>query len=152
VVSAVGCVDVWALVASSGAVEGPADAAVNDHINRELAVAIDLPYRATAKLWKEWDWRPVPEDQPWEPSWVNVARRLSGTMRRNPALRVMVASGYYDFATPFFDAELTLRRHAFLEDRINFTYYEAGYLMYVHEPSLESFMTDVRGFIGVSSP
>jgi carboxypeptidase C (cathepsin A) len=127
-------------------------AAVNDHITRELGVVVDRPYLATAKLWKEWDWRPVSEDQPWEPSYVNVARRLSGAMRRNPALRVMVASGYYDFATPFFDAELTLRRHAFLEDRIEFTYYEAGHLMYVHGPSLERFMTDVRRFIEASLP
>jgi carboxypeptidase C (cathepsin A) len=50
------------------------------------------------------------------------------------------------------DAELTLRRHAFLQDRIEFTYYEAGHLMYVHGPSLERFMTDVRRFIEASLP
>jgi len=57
-----------------------------------------------------------------------------------------VASGYYDMATPFYDAEYTFGRHAILKDRFEFTYYEAGYMMYVHEPSLEKFMADVRRF------
>lgn len=57
-----------------------------------------------------------------------------------------MASGYYDMATPFYDAEYTFGRHAILKDRFEFTYYEAGYMMYVHEPSLEKFMADVRRF------
>jgi len=59
-------------------------------------------------------------------------------MRHNPHLRVYVACGYYDGATPFFGAE-----HAFahldipdeLRSNISFEYYEAGHMMYVHEPS-----------------
>jgi carboxypeptidase C (cathepsin A) len=76
-----------------------------------------------------------------------VARRLSDALRRNADLKVMVASGYYDFATPFYDAEFTFGRHAILADRIEFTYYEAGHMMYVHGPSLEQFTSDVRRFI-----
>jgi len=89
----------------------------------------------------------VPDSKRWEPSYVNVARQLASAMRRNPALIVLVASGYYDFATPFFDAEITFRRHAIPSDRVEFTYYEAGHMMYVHEPSLELFMADIRRFI-----
>ena len=61
--------------------------------------------------------------------------------------KVLVASGYYDFATPFYDAEYTFGRHGILEDRVEYTFYEAGHMMYVHEPSLEQFMADVRRFI-----
>jgi len=68
-------------------------------------------------------------------------------MRRNDGLRVMIASGYYDFATPFFDAEYTFARHGFLPDRLAFYYYEAGHMMYLHRPSLDRLMADVRGFI-----
>ena len=60
-------------------------------------------------------------------------------------------SGYYDFATPFYDAEYTFGRHGILKDRVEYTYYEAGHMMYVHEPSLEQFMADVRRFIVAST-
>jgi carboxypeptidase C (cathepsin A) len=63
---------------------------------------------------------------------------LSEAMRHNPHLRVHVACGYHDGATPFAAAE-----HAFahikipdeVRANISFDYYEAGHMMYVHEPS-----------------
>jgi carboxypeptidase C (cathepsin A) len=78
---------------------------------------------------------------------VNTARDLSRALRRNRGLRVLVASGYYDFATPFFDAEYTLARHDILKDRLTMTYYEAGHMMYLHRPSLDKLMADVRSFM-----
>ena len=59
-------------------------------------------------------------------------------MRTNPHMRVHVACGYYDGATPYFAAEHTfahLEIPAELLDNIEFAYYEAGHMMYVHEPS-----------------
>ncbi|HSG46606.1 MAG TPA: hypothetical protein VLA43_02210, partial [Longimicrobiales bacterium] len=82
-----------------------------------------------------------------EPVWVNTARDLAWALSFNPALRVLVASGYYDYATPFFDAEFTFGRHGIAMDRVTMTYYEAGHMMYVHEPSLEAVARDIRGFI-----
>ena len=81
---------------------------------------------------------------------MNVARRLATAMRRNPQLRVLVANGYYDFATPFFDAEVTFHRHGIPRDRVDFTYYEAGHMMYLHHPSNEKFLNDVRRFLSTS--
>ena len=78
---------------------------------------------------------------------MNVARTLGRVMRRNPELRVLVASGYYDFATPFFDAELTFARHGIVAERVEMTYYEAGHMMYLHDPSREAFLRDVRAFL-----
>ena len=60
---------------------------------------------------------------------------------------MLVASGYYDFATPFFDAEYTLNRHDIPADRIDYTYYPAGHMMYVNEPSRLQLLEDVRTFI-----
>ena len=116
---------------------------------RELKVEMDREYKFSAgrELGKSWNWRTAPEDDFWEPAYVNVARDLSRAMRRNHGLRVMIASGYYDFATPFFDAEYTFARHGFLADRITFHYYEAGHMMYLHRPSLDRLMADVRSFM-----
>jgi carboxypeptidase C (cathepsin A) len=124
-------------------------AVLNHYLRDELEVVMDRPYKPSGEVYRNWNWRPDPENRGrfWEPSYVNVARRLSDALRSNDDLRVLVASGYYDMATPFYDAEFTFGRHAILRDRIEFTYYEAGHMMYVHGPSLERFMADVRRFI-----
>jgi carboxypeptidase C (cathepsin A) len=115
----------------------------------ELGVEMPRQYRISGseELGRQWSWRTAPEDAHWEPSYVNVARTLGRAMRRNPELRVIVMSGYYDFATPFFDAELTFARHGFVPERVEMTYYEAGHMMYVHDPSREAFLRDVRRFL-----
>lgn len=68
-------------------------------------------------------------------------------MRHNQDLRVLVASGYYDLATPFFGAENALSEDGVAHDRIAYTYYEVGHLIFVHEPSRVRFVNDVRQFI-----
>jgi len=130
--------------AASDAIGGAFTASINHYMREELEVVMDRPYAGRVGTW---NWRPVAEGQSWEPSYVNVSRRLSRALRRNSALKVLVASGYYDMATPFYDAEYTFGRHGILKDRIEFTYYEAGHMMYVHGPSLAQFMADVRRFV-----
>ncbi len=65
-------------------------------------------------------------------------------------MRVLVANGYYDFATPHFASDYTFD-HLGIEPglRANFTvgYYEAGHMMYVHKPSLERLAKDLREFV-----
>ena len=60
---------------------------------------------------------------------------------------VFNAQGYYDFATPFFGAEQSLTRPGFPKDRVEFHYYDAGHMMYVHQKDLTKLSSDVRGFI-----
>ncbi len=127
-------------------------AVLNQYLHDELEVVMDRPYKPSGEIYKEWKWRPVTDSRFWEPSYVNVARRLSNALRSNGDLRVLVASGYYDMATPFYDAEFTFGRHAILPDRVEYTYYEAGHMMYVHGPSLERFMADVRRFVEEAYP
>jgi carboxypeptidase C (cathepsin A) len=130
-------------------IDGAFAAAASDHMASSLEVAMDREYRFSGgqDLSQNWRYRPVPDTKNWEPSYVNVARDLSRAMRSNRGLRVLVASGYYDFATPFFDAEYTFARHGILPERVTMTYYEAGHMMYVHRPSLDKLMADIRHFI-----
>jgi carboxypeptidase C (cathepsin A) len=124
-------------------------AGLNVYVAEALGVKMDRPYAVSGgpELGRNWKWRPTPEGSPWEPSYVNTSRDLSRALRKNRGLRVMVASGYYDFATPFFDAEYTFASRGFLKERLTFTYYEAGHMMYLHHPSLAQFAADVRTFI-----
>ena len=89
----------------------------------------------------------MPDTEAWEPSYVDTSRDLSRALRRNTGLRVLVAAGYYDFATPFFDAEYTFARHGILSERVTLSYFEAGHMMYLHRPSLDKLMADVRAFL-----
>lgn len=119
----------------------------NQYINTTLGVDIDRPYKVSnGEVGSNWSYRTAPEGQSWEPSYVNVARKLSTAMRHNKDLDVWVANGIYDLITPFFDAEMTFARHGIPAEGVVMTYYEAGHMMYVHEPSRISIMNDLRAF------
>lgn len=133
--------------AASYGIDGAYVASFNDYLERELGVAMDRPYTVSGRVGRDWKWRPVPEGRPWEPSYVDVTRDLSRALRRNPSLRVMVAAGYFDFATPFFDAETTFARHGIHADRVTFHHYQAGHMMYLHRPSLDALQSDIRSFL-----
>lgn len=124
-------------------------AVLNDYLAGELGVVMDRPYvTGNAEINKKWVWRTEPEGEFWEPSYVNVARRLGDTMRKNTDLKVLVANGYYDLITPFFDAEYTFARHGIVMDRVEMTYYEGGHMMYLHEPDLVRLTKDMRALYG----
>jgi carboxypeptidase C (cathepsin A) len=80
-------------------------------------------------------------------------------MAENPALRVFLAKGYYDLATPFFAAEYTFDHLGFEPDylrRVTKAEYQAGHMMYVRKADREKLKADVAAFIhaaeGVHQP
>jgi len=127
-------------------IEAAYTAAINHYLASQLNVSMDRPYlTSNDDIYGEWNWKPVSGG--WEPSYVNVARKLSETMRRNTDMRVLVANGYYDLICPFFDAEYTFSRHGIKQDQVQMTYYEAGHMMYVHEPDFVKLSKDIRSFL-----
>jgi len=134
--------------AASSSISSAYTASLNHYFQTELEIEMDRPYKTSNReIGRNWTWKPEGAGGGWEPSYVNTARRLSEALRRNVDLHVLVANGYYDMITPFFDAEYTFARHGMLKDRIEMTYYEAGHMMYVHEPSLDKLVADVRRFL-----
>ena len=126
-------------------IDGAYTAAINDYLRRELGVDLDRTYETCCDPIREWNWKLSPEQ--FGTSYINVAPYIGTAMRQNSDLRVLVAQGYYDFATPFFGAELALTRNGVVPERITYEYYEAGHMMYLHHPSLEKLMADIRAFI-----
>lgn len=128
--------------------EGAYTAAFNSYLLNELGVELEIPYLSSnGEIGGKWRWRPVPDGSYWEPSYVSTARALSEVMHRNTKMRVMVANGYYDLITPFFDAEFTFARHDFPQDRIEMKYYEAGHMMYNRREDFEALAKDIRAFV-----
>ncbi|MCB1701118.1 MAG: serine carboxypeptidase [Pseudomonadales bacterium] len=135
--------------AASDAISSAFKSALMNYMRQDLNITWDRVYMAPAdpELGKTWRWQPTPEGESWEPTPVNTAHALSSALRINPALKVMVASGYYDLVTPFFDAEFTLNRHDIKTDRVRYHYYDGGHMMYVNDVSRLKLLKDVRAFI-----
>ncbi|WP_425594429.1 S10 family peptidase [Qipengyuania qiaonensis] len=80
-------------------------------------------------------------------AYLNVAPFIGQAMRQNSQLRLFNAQGYYDFATPFFGAEYSLKRTGIPQDRVEFHYYDAGHMMYVRDEDRAKLSRDIREFI-----
>lgn len=129
---------------SMTAIQGPYSGTFNDYVRRELEFESDLPYEILTSLYQTWDYSKH------QNQYVNVAETLREAISKNPALRVIVANGYYDLATPYFATEYTfnhLELDPSLRDNISMTYYEAGHMMYIHAESLAQLTEDLREFV-----
>lgn len=116
----------------------------NCHLS-ELGVRIPRPYLPTVEL-KSWSWL-LEDKTPNGGGYINVVPHLGRSMRHNKDLRVLVVCGYYDLSTPFFGAENALCQDGIVQERISYTYYEVGHMIFVHEPSRVRLLHDVRHFI-----
>ncbi|MES2137574.1 MAG: peptidase S10 [Pseudomonadota bacterium] len=120
-------------------------AAVNSWERGVLGFKTDREYQAIGKVGRDWD-RKI-DDVPDADSYLNVAPYLGQALRENSAMRIFVAQGYYDFATPFFGAEYSLSRSGIPQDRVQFHYYHSGHMMYVRDEDRDKLARDIRAFI-----
>jgi carboxypeptidase C (cathepsin A) len=63
---------------------------------------------------------------------------------------VFVANGLFDLATPHFATEYTFNHLGLdetLRKNVRMEHYEAGHMMYVHEPSLRRLSDHLREFV-----
>jgi carboxypeptidase C (cathepsin A) len=68
----------------------------------------------------------------------------------NPFLKVLIANGYYDLATPYFATQYTFNHmdlEPILQENYTMTFYEAGHMMYIHMPSLAQLKDDLADFL-----
>lgn len=129
---------------SLSAIMGPYSAMLNAYVRGELGFESDLPYEILTE--RVWPWSYAD----FENKFVDVSETMRKAMSMNPFLRVHVANGYYDLATPYFATNYTFN-HLELEDealeRISMSFYEAGHMMYVQERSLAELKRQMVAFI-----
>jgi len=122
----------WTTDPSIDAIIGPYAAALNHYVRAELGYSSDLPYEVLTDRVQPWSYKEF------EAQHLSVLEKLAEAIRVNPHLRVHVACGYYDAATPYFAAESDIAHLAIppeLRANVEFAYYESGHMMYLHEPS-----------------
>jgi carboxypeptidase C (cathepsin A) len=128
---------------SYAAVQGPYTATFNAYVRSELKYERDLPYEILTGRVQPWNFGNARN------RYLNVAGSLRQAMTKNRDLRVFVASGHYDLATPFAATDYTfdhLGLDAGLADHVTMAYYEAGHMMYLHKPSLQKLKKDLAAF------
>ena len=134
---------------SYSAILGPYTATLNSYVRGELGFETDLPYEIlTGRVWP-WNY------ETFENRYLDVSEPLRQAMHKNPALKVHVTSGYYDVATPYFATDYVLDHMGLgreYRDHVSVSYYEAGHMMYVHNPSLQSFTNNVANFYRQVTP
>ena len=87
---------------SYASVQGVYTAMFNEYVRTQLKYETDLPYEVLTDKVNPWSYKEF------ENRYVNVADMLRDAMTQNPDLKVVIANGYYDLATPFFATEYTV--------------------------------------------
>ena len=123
-------------------IDGAYTAAFNAYARTTLNFKTERQYVTIGGV-RDWDWKMSGDGQ----FYFNVAPYLATALRENSGLKIFVAQGYYDFATPFFGAEYALSRSGIATERIAFHYYDAGHMMYVRDDDRAKLSRDVRAFI-----
>ena len=125
-------------------IQGAYTAALNHYMRSVLAFKSDRVYEILTANVQPWDY------SKFQNQYVNVAEDLRKAMTYNPFLRVFVANGYYDLATPYFATEYTFHHLGLdpeLQGHVAMGYYEAGHMMYLHRLSLAALKRDLASFI-----
>jgi carboxypeptidase C (cathepsin A) len=128
---------------------GPFTATLNDYVRRELKFESDLPYEVLTGKVQPWDFNDARNH------YLDVAETLGEAMTHNPYLKVFVANGYYDMATPYLATRYTFDHMGLppgLQANVSMGYYEAGHMMYVNQPSLVELKHDLAAFIHSALP
>lgn len=136
---------------SYAVIQAPFTAAVNAHLRGELGFESDLNYEVlnSSKV-RPWSWGDAASNR-----YLDVASDLREAMSWNRNLRVLLASGYYDMATPFAAAEWTLDHMALdpsLAANVRTTRYEAGHMMYLHAESRDRLARELRALVTGTAP
>lgn len=118
-------------------------AAFRELLVSKLKIDIKDPYKTID--WKnvsfQWQWsRKETKEGP------DFTNDLNVVLRRTPNLKVFIAAGSYDLATPVGYAKRTMEKANFSADRVIFKEYESGHMLYLGNTG-KLFSDDLRAFI-----
>lgn len=110
----------------------------------ELGVPAGRRYEIlSADVHKQWNWNRG-EDK--GNAFASTSADLGRALRRNPHLRVLVASGRYDLGTPYSASDYSLAQLDVppeVMQRVTHHYYDAGHMMYTRQADLQKLQRDL---------
>jgi carboxypeptidase C (cathepsin A) len=139
----------------SNAISSAYTAALNHYMRTDLKYGENQTYKPGAYADADFTWdlrHQPPGGPPANQQWggTNVMPDLAYTMKSNPKMKVMLAGGYYDLATPYFEGKFEMHHLQIpqkLQANISYHYYQSGHMVYVNEDVLKQFHADVAAFI-----
>jgi carboxypeptidase C (cathepsin A) len=138
----------WEFDPGIEALSAPFTMAANAYMSEQLG--IDTAARYEVLSWdvhKQWDWN---RGEAKGNGFACTSPDLARALRRNPHLRVFVASGYYDLGTPYSATDWSLAQldapQSVLE-RVQHHYYGAGHMMYTREADLRKLKQDLAQWL-----
>jgi carboxypeptidase C (cathepsin A) len=128
----------------------PVVSSFNAYVRDELGYRTDVRYELTnPDVLRSWNWAEAGlGDLP------GVGQRLRRALALDPRLKVLVAHGYFDLATPYFASKLVLERLELDEDifhNLRLAVYSGGHMFYTRADARTQFYADARALYEASS-
>jgi carboxypeptidase C (cathepsin A) len=125
----------------------PFTAAFTNYVRNELGYKTDLFYYVSGGI-QPWDWQV-------QNGFGDTTALLHNAFAKNPYLKVMVAAGYFDLATPYMAIEHTFNHMGLnpeMHKNVSWAYYQSGHMLYIDNDSAAKFKKDVSEFMAASVP
>jgi carboxypeptidase C (cathepsin A) len=130
------------------AIAAPYTMAAHAYMSESLGVDTEARYEVISEdAHKAWDWN---RGQAKGNGYACTSPDLARALRRNPHLRVLVASGRYDLGTPYSATDWSLAQLDVPPDvatRVEHHYYDAGHMMYTRETDLLKLKRDLGAWL-----
>jgi carboxypeptidase C (cathepsin A) len=130
---------------SNTALQGAYTAMFMDYVRNDLKWDSDLHYDTSGNT------------RPWtyvQNGYMDMTEPLRSTMAKNPFLKVRVEAGYYDMACVFGGAVINFWHLGYdkvFTDRVSFSYFEGGHMMYTRPSAHKALKADIAKFITETS-
>jgi carboxypeptidase C (cathepsin A) len=139
----------WEFDPGIEAIASPYTMAAMAYFGEQLGMSTETRYEVLSlDVHKGWNWNRG-EDK--GNSYASTSPDLARALRRNPHLKVFVASGRYDLGTPYSASDWSLAQldaPAEVLARVHHRYYDAGHMMYTREADLTQLKADLAAWLG----
>jgi len=132
---------------SSTLITPPFVSMFTNYISGELGYKTDMFYYTSGGV------------QPWDYGVQNgfgdTTSMLRNAMVKNPYMKVLVAAGYFDLATPYYAAEYTFNHMGLspeMHKRIGWSFYQSGHMLYIDNDSQTKLKHDITEFYQSAIP
>jgi carboxypeptidase C (cathepsin A) len=141
----------WELDPSIDALAAPYTMAAQSYFAGTLGLPAQQRYHVLSEeVYKKWKWN---RGEQKGNSYACTSPDLARALRRNPHLRVLVASGHYDLGTPYSATNYSLSQVDVppeVAKRISHHYYDAGHMMYTRSADLSKLHSDLSAWLKTS--
>ena len=142
----------WEFDPGIEAIAAPYTMAAHAYMSERLGVDTQARYEVLSwDAHRQWNWN---RGEQKGNGFACTSPDLSRALRRNPHLRVLVASGHYDLGTPYSATDWSLAQLDVPPDllsRVQHRYYDAGHMMYTREADMLKLKRDLAAWLGAEA-